>query len=85
MRVIGANNMKQKNPQKHTNSVYMNYREEFIVEHKSHIKLSDFSPQYSDKHEKKKPALAEIEKLKLRMDEPFGRIDTNRSTISNVA
>jgi PPK2 family polyphosphate:nucleotide phosphotransferase len=61
--------MKNANPQKHTDSEHIHYSEEFRVAHKSHIKLSDFNPRYADKHEKKKTALAEIEKLKQRMDQ----------------
>jgi PPK2 family polyphosphate:nucleotide phosphotransferase len=61
--------MENTNPQKHADSDHVQYSEEFRVEHKSHIKLSNFNPHYSDKHEKKKPALAEIEKFKQRMDD----------------
>jgi PPK2 family polyphosphate:nucleotide phosphotransferase len=47
----------------------MNYRKQFRVAPGSRVRLRDFDPQFRGKHEKHESALAEIEKLKQRMDE----------------
>lgn len=47
----------------------MNYSKKFIISPESQVRLSDFDPKFTDKHEKKKSALHELEKLQIRMDE----------------
>jgi PPK2 family polyphosphate:nucleotide phosphotransferase len=48
---------------------FMNYRKKFLVAPGSRIRLKDFDPQFTDKHEDKHSALPKIAKLQQRMDE----------------
>lgn len=46
----------------------MNYRKTFRVAPGSRVRLKDFDPRFTDKHETKKSALPKIEKFQQRMD-----------------
>jgi PPK2 family polyphosphate:nucleotide phosphotransferase len=46
----------------------MNYRKKFVVGPGSRIRLKDFDPQFTDKHEDKHSALLKIAKLQQQMD-----------------
>lgn len=47
----------------------MNYQKKFLIAPGSRVRLDAFDPSFSDKHEHKKSALSQIEKLQHRMDE----------------
>ncbi|MEP7273208.1 MAG: polyphosphate kinase 2 family protein [Acidobacteriota bacterium] len=47
----------------------MNYRNEFRVEPGRRVRLEDFDPSYTEKHERKQSAHRKIKKLQQRMDE----------------
>jgi polyphosphate kinase 2 (PPK2 family) len=47
----------------------MNYFKEFQLVPGRRVRLKDFDPKFSDRHEEKKDALPKIEKLRQRMDD----------------
>jgi hypothetical protein len=47
----------------------MSYRKKFLIAPGSRIRLTDFDPQFTDKHEDKHSALPKVAKLRQRMDE----------------
>jgi len=56
----------------------MNYRNKFIVEPGSGIRLEDFNTKFSKKHKKKKASIKKTEKLQQQMDELQFRLFTEQ-------
>ena len=53
----------------------MNYGKRLRITPGSRVRLQDFDPEFTDKHEKKTAALPTIQKLQQRMDELQFRLD----------